>query len=233
MRFVTWNEKNEPDLPEWQVTADCRAMARLVGSGPTILGVQEFEDRSDRASLEAAFPGWTVAGAYPVALLLNPRYFRVVKDGYVLCHGGLRGVSPHRGFSWAVVRRRYRPLVKPFVAVAGHYVSGAWTPGHEAQKWRRDRWKEYDAELAAFVARQNAAGRDVFILVDANRVNYDPTTLSAAARTLAHHGLDHIVYCPAVGSRVKGVSGRTIREDLYTDHLPVVAEATLTARPAR
>lgn len=233
MRLVTWNEKNEPDLPPHQVESDCRTMARLIGRGATIIGGQEFEDRSDRASLERAFPAFTVAGAYPVPLLLHSRYFRVIKDGYVVTHGGLRGVSPHRGFSWALSERRYRPLIKPFVAVASHYVSGAWTPGHTAQAWRRDRWREHHSILTAFIARQNSVGRDVFLMVDANRVDYEAKSITATSRTLARHGLDHIIYSPAGGSRVKGVTGSTIRADLHTDHLPVVANLDLTARAAR
>lgn len=230
MRLVTWNEKNNPDLAPAQVASDCRRMASLVGRGATIIAGQEFEDRSDRASLEAAFPGWLVEGAYPVPLLINPRYFRVLDSGYRVTHGGLAGVSPHRGFSWSLAKRRRRPRVKPFVAVGTHYVSGAWTEEpRKAQQWRRDRWREHHAELSAFVIQQNARGRDVFILTDANQVNYDPKTITATARTLARHGLDHIVYCPADEVRVKGVTGRAIRDHLHTDHLPVVAEVTLLA----
>lgn len=229
MRLVTWNEKNEPDLPPWQVRSDCQSMARLVGRGATIIAGQEFEDRSDRAALEEAFPGWLVEGAYPVPLLANPRYFEVLASGYELAHGGRAGISPHRGFSWMLTRRRFRPRVRPFVTVGTHMVSGAWTDGHEAQAWRRDRWREHHAKLAAFVAQQNTKGRDVFVLGDMNRTAYDPKTITAQARTLAHHGLDHIVYAPADGLRIRNASGRTIRERLYTDHLPVVAEVALTA----
>ncbi|HSX67221.1 hypothetical protein [Nocardioides sp.] len=232
MRLVTWNEKDFPDLTPAQVRSDARAMAKLVRGGATIIGAQEIGDPSDLEALKAAFPGWRVIGGRPTPILLDPDRFEVLETWHVQTHEGKAGISPHRGYTAATVGvRRPRGLSAAFTVINTHYVSGAWTAGHRPDlAWRREKWNTHHRAIADAIALEHVHGRDVFVIGDMNRVSYDPATLAKGAYTLAKHGLDHIVYAPAVRPQVRKVTRRVIRRDLHTDHAPVVATFTFTGK---
>lgn len=227
MRLVTWNEKNKPDLAPDEVIFDCNKMAENFKSRDTIIGGQEFGEDADMISLTNAFSGWTLVGKGPIPMLLNPKYFKVLDSGYVKTHSGMPNISPERGFNWVLVKRLNRPTVKPFIVIDTHYVSGAFDASKSMHDWRLLSWRTHHAILIKFVAKQNAAGKDVFLMGDMNKRNYLASDFGPLAYILSAHGLDHILACPAKKKQFKKLNAFAFMDFLFTDHKPTVAEFSL------
>jgi hypothetical protein len=229
MRAVTWNEKNNPDLPRAQVRHDARYAASLKFD---LYAFQELGEKQDHEDFKAVMPDRTFFWLTPnraISLALRRSVFSVHKSGYVLCHKGIGGVTPNRGFGWALVT--YKGVPEKFCVIYTHTVSAAWSERRVKMKAKRKQlWNLHWSKMLSFAEDMRAEGYSVILLGDLNRV--DLPKLLPGWRSLAHHGLDHILWAPGRrgGPKIKpkSLTRGAIHKFLYTDHLPVWARFTLT-----
>jgi hypothetical protein len=212
----SWNEKDNPDLPDWQVRSDARRIKRRF-RGASIIGCQEIGERADHRSLASAFGlRW---GRFPkneaTPILFNRFRFRLLEHSYIRCHSGIRAITPHRGYAKArfAIRRRWR--LRPFRVYATHCISKPTTSMERARLWA----KHIDI-LRADIAVAALAGEDIFVVGDFNKKK--PPHLHPRQVVLKSHWVDHIIWIPGTaGNRVRAKDVFVMREPLFTDHKPI------------
>jgi hypothetical protein len=225
----SWNEKNNPDLPRAQVQHDAKYAAALKYDLYAFQELGEKQDHEDfQAVLKPADFYWLTPNR-AISLALRKTKFDVHTAGYVLCHKGIAGVTPNRGFGWAIVSLKGSD--KDFCVIYTHTVSAAWSDRKVKMKAKRKTlWNTHWHKMVdEFAQQKRAEGYSVILLGDLNRIKLPK--LPSGWRVLSEHGLDHILWAPGKGSktpRVKTLTKGKITHPLYTDHLPVWAKVTLT-----
>lgn len=213
-RFVTWNERDNPDLPPGQVQADFNLGKRMF-KGSVLLGFQEIGEVADHVSLGRAFtkPFVQLFRRKPTPIVYNSRYMKADALQYVVAHGGLAGRSPQRGYSIARIKLRYRPRIKRFYVINTHMVSKP-----DKDEWGREHWEQHWHSMQREVLDLHSAGYDVILMGDLNRVKL-PSKIHPLQRVLAHNGLDWILYVPGANGNLVSVSDvNTYQKQFYTDH---------------
>lgn len=143
-----------------------------------VIGWQEVTDRGDRRKLVAQLgPGYRHyipathhAAAIPVSW--RHRNFQYVTSRSVKTHEGRKHITPSRWIN--VVHLRHRRTGERVVVVNTHFISGAFTPGHNAPMWRRHHWFVHRNALVANLAqiRKYHPRAAVFVLGDFNHKGY-------------------------------------------------------------
>lgn len=215
MKLLTWNEKDNPDLPAWQVLADARTVKRRA-RGASIIGGQEFGEKADHNAIDRAFGRrWShTPRIQATPLIWNKRRFGLLDMGWVKTHGGVAHVTPHRGFTWGLFKQRWRLRLEPFYVYNTHLISKPYLSAARDAMWDRHLHK-----MRAHIALKHATGRDIFVVGDFNRKtvpNLHPDQI-----LLTTHWLDHIICIPgANGNRIR-VNGKFVVRGVYTDHAPI------------
>lgn len=143
-----------------------------------VIGWQEVTHRADRQKLLAGLgPGYRHyvpathrAAAIPVSW--RHRNFQYVTSRSVKTHEGRKDITPSRWIN--VVHLRHRRTGERVVVVNTHFISGAFTPGHNAPVWRRHQWFVHRNALVANLAqiRKFHPRAAVFVLGDFNHQGY-------------------------------------------------------------
>lgn len=227
VHLVTANIRNLPNLTRSQERHDL-GLVKALGS---VVLWQEIAEANDVADLRATLPSWTHVHTdteCPISVWTSK--WDVVEKGQALLHGGMKGVSPHRVATWAVLQRKGHN-VAPFAVVNTHFVSGAFThPGQVAEEWRVHAWTKAQDGLADVVAMLNGKGYTVVGGGDFNRTGSFPG-FSSSHRWLVNGGFDHL-YASEVptGLQVRvGATGSLGKPHLFTDHAARWALLHLTA----
>lgn len=216
IKIGTWNERDNPDLPDRQVRSDARRVkARFRGA--SIIGCQEIGEAQDHRALHEVFGvRWRqVAKGQATPLLFNAIRFQLLARAYVQTHGGIAHVSPHRGYVKGLFSVPLPNSIAPWWVYNTHLIS---KPGSSAERLRL--WRKHIRMMREDIADQHRDGRDIFVTGDFN-VTRAPL-LHNDQRVLAHHWLDSIIYIPGtVGNRVKVLDTFHVLGDLFTDHRPI------------
>lgn len=230
LTIMSWNEKDNPDLPDHQVRADARRVKRRAeGHGPVIIGAQEFGERQDHRSVMDVFGRIRYGQVAPneaTPIIYNRRRLEVLDWGYVRCHGGIARVTPHRGFTQAQFRYRFRRTVEPFWVFATHLIS---KPTMNQQRGKL--WLLHIEKMAATIAATAAqTGQDIYVVGDFNR--HTTPSLHPRQRVLVDHWLDHVIWVPGQGhgSKVKVDQTFVMHGDLFTDHQPIGARLLVNGK---
>jgi|tagenome__1003787_1003787.scaffolds.fasta_scaffold20905706_2 hypothetical protein len=231
MKAVTINVRGNPPMRQAKVVADVR---RAAGLG-TCIGWQEIRWERYRRAIRELGPAWEhVFGPPGLAVSWRADLFDPVDDGANVTTRGRALISPNRYIQWVVLRDRDTGI--ELVRLNTHAVSGGWTrPRRPQRDWRRRRWQEHVAALAALVERFHGEGRPVVVGGDMNRsrvrflgdeVEYDndfaiPTHREALFDYLCHRDSDDVAL-----ERV----GREVVRGFNSDHDAFVAEYALSRR---
>lgn len=224
MKIGSWNERDNPDLPDRQVRSDARRVARRF-DGPSIIGCQEIGETQDHRALHDVFgPEWAQVGkARATPILYHRTRFTLLDHAYVRTHGGIAGITPTRGFVKALFRHRLRPWLAPFWVYNTHLISKPSTSGQ-----RLTLWQHHLDVMRADIKTEIPLGLDVLITGDFNRRT--TPVLHATQHQLAHHWLDHIIWIPGTHNTVRLEESFTMHADLFTDHKPIGATLDVSGK---
>lgn len=229
MLLVTQNVRDNPDMTRDQVRHDVDAVRRWVGPVRTLSGAavlwQEFgeaEDHADAGAVMTKRRQWQhVETDVATPISLDRLNFDVLAAGTERMHGGRERVSPWRGTSWTIVRKRGRRRLPPFVIANKHTVSGAWTrAGQLGEEWRRDAWSDDQADTIALFADWSRSGLTIIGGGDLNRPGFG-WSYAPRMRWLAGHRFDKLLTVPAVGGVVVEPVGDQLvlpTSRLHSDH---------------
>lgn len=214
MRIVSWNEKDFPDLPAWQVTKDAQKGARMF-RGASILGLQEIGEQADHEAFQLAF-GKRFTYVFPnerTPILFNNIYFKKLDGYWRKTHDSVPGRTKYMGYGAVKLKFKLRPRLKPFWVFNTHMM-----PPPQDAVWRKY-WNIHWLEMKADIANKHRAGLDVFLIGDLNIDELSSSQVHPKAVILAHHKKDYIILIPGNnGNKYARERTKVYMREFYTDH---------------
>lgn len=220
-RVESINIKSNPLMSADKVRDD---VSRAMAQGSDVVMMQEiapkyYKDIVKAVKAPAGKGTWGIAAlSVEVPILYRTggdSPWTYVNSGYTKTHGGLAKVSPSRYYSWVVLENKYNHSRTAFVNT--HMVSGAWTPGHTAQQWRKDMWNKHFKAQAARMKAIADSGYSVVFGGDFNRNDF-PDKFVWTQRWIAGNGIDKIGFIPAkTDGAVSIVTAKTVG-GFHSDH---------------